>query len=64
MAGFEMLSYMSGPLLGNTLLGFLADIFGIQATLATGAVIALSFLIFFNVLRPELWNSQRQQAPL
>lgn len=59
MAGFEMLSYMSGPLLGNALLGFLADIYGIQATLATGAMIALSCLVFFNILRPQLWKFYR-----
>lgn len=59
MAGFEMLSYMSGPLLGNMLLGFVADIYGIQATLAIGSIIALSGLIIFNVWRPELWNFLR-----
>lgn len=59
MAGFEMLSYMSGPLLGNALLGFMADIWGIQATLATGALIALSALVFFNIVRPELWRFKR-----
>lgn len=62
MAGFEMLSYMSGPLLGNALLGFLADIWGIQATLAIGAVVALSALVFFNLVRPELWRFSRANS--
>lgn len=59
MAGFEMLSYMSGPLLGNTLLGFVADIYGIQPTLAAGALITLSGLLLFNLRRPELWKFVR-----
>lgn len=63
MAGFEMLSYMSGPLLGNALLGFLADIWGIQATLAIGALIALSALVFFNIVRKELWRFRRALEP-
>jgi len=37
IAGFEMLSYMSGPLLGNALLGFLADVIGIQVALFLGS---------------------------
>lgn len=64
MAGFEMLSYMSGPLLGNALLGFMADIYGIQITLATGAVITLSCLLIFNLWRPELWMFQRNPEML
>jgi MFS family permease len=62
MAGFEMLSYMSGPLLGNTLLGFLADLYGIQATLAIGSLIALIGLILFNMRRPQLWRFERTPA--
>ncbi len=61
MAGFEMLSYMSGPLLGNTLLGFLADIYGIQVTLTIGSLIALLCLICFNIWRPQLWQVRRVQ---
>ena len=39
IAGFEMLSYMSGPLLGNALLGFLAGLVGIQAALFWGSIV-------------------------
>lgn len=59
MAGFEMMSYMSGPLLGNAILGFIADIYGIQVTLAIGACLALTGLLFFNICRPELWQFER-----
>ncbi len=59
MAGFEMLSYTSGPLLGNTLLGFMADLYGIQVTLAIGALIALVCLFFLNFFLPQLWKFER-----
>lgn len=59
MAGFEMLSYMSGPLLGNALLGLVADAYGIQASLAVGALVACLALLAFNGLCPHLWRFSR-----
>ncbi|MCE5295421.1 MAG: MFS transporter [Chlamydiales bacterium] len=59
MAGFEMLSYLSGPLLGNALLGMLAESFGIQLSLTIGASIALISLAIFNLARPQLWHFHR-----
>lgn len=60
IAGFEMLSYMSGPLLGNALLGFLADIVGIQTALFWGALLSLSLLCLFNFSIPSLWKYEKQ----
>lgn len=60
IAGFEMLGYMSGPLLGNALLGFLADVIGIQAALFFGAILALSLLALFNLCRPALWKFRKE----
>lgn len=59
IAGFEMLGYMSGPLLGNALLGFLADQLGIQTALFFGAASGLILLTFFNLLMPALWNYRK-----
>lgn len=60
IAGFEMLSYMSGPLLGNALLGFLADEIGIQTALFWGAMCSLSLLILFNFYIPALWKYKKE----
>ena len=59
IAGFEMLSYMSGPLLGNALLGFLADLIGIQAALFWGALCSLCLLGVFNFYIPALWQYKK-----
>lgn len=59
IAGFEMLSYMSGPLLGNALLGFLADSIGIQAALFWGALTSLVLLALFNFSIPDLWKYKK-----
>lgn len=56
IAGFEMLSYMSGPLLGNALLGFLADRVGIQPALFWGALLSLVLVALFNIFQPALWH--------
>lgn len=61
IAGFEMLSYMSGPLLGNALLGFLADLVGIQAALFWGALCSLGLLGLFNFFIPALWKYKKAQ---
>lgn len=60
IAGFEMLSYMSGPLLGNALLGFLADLVGIQAALFYGALCSIGLLGLFNFCFPALWQYKKQ----
>lgn len=56
IAGFEMISYTSGPLLGNALLGFLADQVGIQTALFWGAICSLGLLALFNFCIPALWH--------
>lgn len=60
IAGFEMLSYMSGPLLGNALLGFLADLIGIQSALFWGAICSLALLALFNFCIPALWRYTKE----
>lgn len=60
IAGFEMLGYMSGPLLGNALLGFLADAIGIQVALFWGAILSLGLLTLFNFYTPALWKYTKQ----
>jgi MFS family permease len=60
IAGFEMLSYMSGPLLGNALLGFLADKVGIQTALFYGALSSFVLLSLFNFYLPSLWKYEKQ----
>jgi MFS family permease len=60
IAGFEMLGYMSGPLLGNAILGFLADLWGIQSALFWGSLCSLSLLALFNFGVPALWHYKKE----
>jgi MFS family permease len=54
LAGIEMISYMSGPLLGNTWLGYLAAVTGVQTALVMGASLSLVLLalVLFLALAP------------
>jgi hypothetical protein len=62
MAGIEMISYLSGPMLGNTQLGFLSSSLGIQRAITLSSlfglggvlVVARKLPLFRNYLAPEL----------
>lgn len=64
MAGIEMLSYMSGPLIGNTWMGFLAASQGSHRALQIGA--GVSFAIILAVVGlglPALWAFRSSLRP-
>lgn len=50
LAGIEMISYMSGPLLGNTILGYTASVTSPQTALTIGGAVGL-----FGVSLATLW---------
>ncbi len=58
LASFEMLSYSSGPLLGNALSGFLADSIGLHNGLLCGGLISCFFIILSSSRLPKFWNYQ------
>ncbi len=55
MAGIEMMSYMSGPLLGNTLLGYLAAVTSPSRALVCGASASIVGLVFAVILLWPFW---------
>jgi MFS family permease len=56
LAGLEMISYTTGPLLGNTILGYLASVTSPQQALAWGAVLGLVSIILAAFWLRPLWN--------
>lgn len=55
MAGIEMMSYMSGPLLGNTILGYLAAVTSPSRALVFGASVSISGLLIAIILLWPFW---------
>lgn len=56
MAGIEMISYMSGPLIGGARAGWMADKYGITYALAYGAVLAVVVVFVLGYGIRAFWN--------
>lgn len=53
LAGIEMISYLSGPMLGNTQLGFLAGHFGVRRAITLSSVIGLGGVVACAGILPQ-----------
>ncbi len=59
LAGIEQLSYMTGPLLGNTRAGFAAERFGLGRSIAWGGVICVIGVLLCVPLLPGFWRYRK-----
>lgn len=61
MAGIEMISYMSGPLIGNAQLGFMAEKLGIMQAISLSSGVGLICVAMTAALLPKFWlyNSEK-----
>lgn len=57
LSGIEMISYMGGPLLGNARAGYIASIFTVNISLASGGIICLICVILTAILLPKFWQT-------
>jgi len=53
LAGIEMVSYMSGPLLGNAEAGLVAAPFGVKASVISGGVLCVIGVLVCGILLPK-----------
>lgn len=56
IASFGMLSYTSGPLLGNALMGLFANVVGLHQALALGGTISIAAMTFVVLFLPAFWE--------
>lgn len=56
MSGIEMVSYMSGPLLGNARAGWMASKSSVALSLWSGGVICVAAIFITAILLPKFWN--------
>lgn len=56
MAGLEMLSYMSGPLLGNAESGLVAAAFGTKVSIISGGILCIVGVGLSILLLPSFWR--------
>jgi MFS family permease len=55
LAGIEMISYLTGPLIGNVRAGFMADAWGVSAAIWMGGVVCLVGVIATGFALPRFW---------
>jgi MFS family permease len=59
LAGVEMISYLSGPMLGNTRAGWVASISSNSYSIVSGGVICLAGVVLCIPLLPAFWKYRR-----
>jgi MFS family permease len=56
LAGVEMISYMTGPLLGNARAGWMASLHSVPFSIVTGGVICVAGVLLCIPLLPMFWR--------
>lgn len=56
LAGVEMISYLSGPLLGNAEAGLVAGAFGVRTAVVSGGVLCIVGVAICTALLPRFWR--------
>jgi len=55
LAGIEMISYLTGPLIGNARAGFMAEAWGVPFSVWGGGLVCLLGVIATGLLLPRFW---------
>jgi len=55
LAGIEMISYLTGPLVGNVRAGFMADAWGVSAAIWIGGLLCLAGVVATGFALPRFW---------
>lgn len=55
LAGIEMISYLTGPLIGNVRAGFMADAWGVSAAIWIGGLVCLAGVVATGFVLPRFW---------
>lgn len=61
LAGIEMLSYLSGPKLGDTEAGLVASLFGVTASVVSGGVLCIVSVFICSYYLPKFWNYRAKE---
>jgi MFS family permease len=64
LAGVEMISWSTGPMLGNTEAGLAAGLFGLEASVVAGGVLCLAGSFALAAALPRFWSYVSPGAPV
>jgi MFS family permease len=60
LAGIEMVSYSSGPALGNLESGVVGSLAGVRASVVSGGILCVVGTVVLSALLPKFWNYRAQ----
>jgi MFS family permease len=63
LAGIEMISYLTGPLVGNARAGFMADAFSVSVSIWLGGLVCLAGLVATGFALPRFWAYRSSASP-
>jgi MFS family permease len=63
LAGVEMISYMTGPLLGNARAGSMASLVSNRFSIVSGGLVCVAGVLLCIPLLPRFWRYRRPEAP-
>jgi predicted MFS family arabinose efflux permease len=63
LAGVEMISYMTGPLLGNARAGWMASLRSVRFSIVTGGWICVAGVLLCIPLLPAFWRYRPSETP-
>ena len=62
LSGIEMISYMSGPLLGNARAGYIASVTSVSTSIMSGGIICFVAVILTAFCLPKFWQYKDKKA--
>lgn len=62
LSGIEMISYMSGPLLGNARAGYVASVSSVSKSIMSGGLICLAAVVLTAFCLPKFWKYKDQKV--
>ena len=63
LAGIEMISYLTGPLIGSARAGFMADAWSVPVAIWAGGVVCLAGVIVTGFALPRFWAYRSTSVP-
>ncbi len=63
LAGLEMLSFMSGPMIGNARAGYVASVTSQYVSILSGGILCVIFVGFSIYFFPRFWSYRRDTKP-
>jgi MFS family permease len=64
LAGIEMVSYMSGPMLGNAEAGIVASLFSIRTSVVSGGILCVLGTALLGLAYPAFWRYDGREGML